>query len=274
MNGLKKEAFVFDYDKIVVERPFDFSLHSSIACGGLAKTAFYPQSEGELTALLSRLDKDEKRWIILGNLTNVLPPDLGTEKVVISTKKLKKIDAQSNVVYVEAGVSSGALLRALRQEGLSGAEFLTGIPCSMGGALFMNAGVNGRYINEITLSVRVYRKGEIITLPVEECRYAYKTSIFMENDDVILGATFLLEKRDRALVVEKEKEYRARRNRLPKERSMGCVFKNLPNVSAGELIEKAGLKGLRIGGAKVSEIHANFIINDGKATAKEVLTLI
>ena len=264
----------FDYDKIIVERPFDFSLHSSIGCGGMAKIAYYPQGEKECVSLLNGLKKDGREYILVGNMTNTLASDLGTEKIVVCTKKMRKILPLDGGVFVEAGVTSGALLRFLRHDGLSGGEFLSGIPCTIGGALYMNAGVRGKYIDEIVRYVRVYRDGEVLDLPIDACDYGYKSSVFMRNNDVIIGGFLAMEMAGKSWVIEREKEYKAQRKHLPKERSMGCIFKNPPNLSAGVLIEKAGLKGLRIGGAKVSEIHANFIINDGKATAKEVATLI
>ena len=276
VNALKENKFSFEYEKFDIERPFDFSLHSSIGCGGLAKIAVYPRTEEQLKTLIDGFEKTKKDWIVIGNLTNVLPSDFGTEKMVICTKKLTKMEIfrESATVYAEAGVTSGALLHTLRKESLSGAEFLSGIPCTLGGALYMNAGAGGTYISEIVENVRVYQDGEFLTLPARECEYSYKNSLFMRRKSVIIGATMKLEKSDEKTVVSKEKAWKARRKHLPKGKSMGCVFKNPTDISAGELIEKAGLKGLRVGGAKVSEIHANFIINDGKATAREISTLI
>ncbi len=271
---MKEQQLSFEYDKFDIERPFVFSTHSSIGCGGNAKLAFYPKTQEELVRLVDNLQQAGEKWIVIGNLTNVLVSDLGTDKVVICTKKLKGVWETDEGVYVEAGVLSGALLAHLRKMCLSGAEFLTGIPCTLGGALYMNAGAGGKYISEIVQSVRVYRKGEVLTLPVEECDYAYKRSLFMKNEDVILGGTLTLEKSDTRAILEREKGWRERRKHLPKGKSVGCIFKNPPDGFAGELIEKTGLKGLRVGGAKVSEIHANFIINDGNATAKEIRALI
>lgn len=276
MNALKEKVFSFDYDKFNVERPFDFTSHSSIGCGGAAKLAVYPQNERELKTLVDKLDQSEKEWIALGNLTNVLPSDLVTDKIVICLKKLTKTEVfyETSTVYAEAGVTSGALLGILRKMGLSGAEFLIGIPCTLGGALYMNAGAGGTYISEIVESVRVLRKGEFIDVPLSECEYSYKHSVFMQTKDVIVGATLKLQKSDERTIVTCEKEWKTRRAHLPKGKSMGCVFKNPQGFSAGELIDKAGLKGLRVGGAKVSELHANFIINDGNATAREIRALI
>ena len=272
MNGNK---LFFGYEDFEIERPFDFSAHSSIGCGGQAAIAFYPHNEEELKTILSKLREDHYGYVVLGNMTNVLPSDLEVKKVVVCTKKLKKIELQEeSKVYVEAGVTSASLLRTLRYAGLRGAEFLTGIPCTLGGALYMNGGAGGKYIAEIVESVRIFREGEFLILPKEECLYGYKTSSFMKTKDVILGATLVLEKSEKEKIFESERVWGKRRAHLPKGKSMGCVFKNPSGCSAGELIEKAGLKGKRVGGAKVSEIHANFIINDANATSKEIRTLI
>ncbi len=272
VNALEEKQLTFEYDKFDIERPFDFSAHSSMGCGGMAKLAVYPKTEKELVELFDEIG--ETGVLIVGNLSNTIASDLGTDKTVVCTKGLRQIVISEATVYTQAGVMSAVLLSKLRDEGLRGAEFLTGIPCTIGGALYMNAGAGGRYISEIVQSVRIYRRGQVIDLPNEACGYTYKHSVFMETNDVIIGATLKLEQSDRASIIKQEKLWQLRRRRLPKGKSAGCIFKNPPKYSAGELIEKAGLKGLRIGGAKVSEEHANFIINDGKATTREIRALI
>ena len=277
VNNLLDTKSYFGYEKFTYERPFDMSKHSSIGCGGCARIAFYPSSLQEMVELLSKFRKDSQQFLVVGNMTNVLPPDEGIEKAVVCTKKFSGAQAdsqRSTNVFVEAGMASGAFLRFCRDTRKSGAEFLEGIPCTIGGALYMNAGVNGRYIAEIVDSVTVWRDGKVCILSNAECEYAYKNSVFMHNGDVILGATLRLRTTDIQTIDDEIKKYRDRRAHLPKGKSMGCVFKNPIGYSAGELIEKAGLKGMRIGGARVSDIHANFIINDGNASAKEIKNLI
>lgn len=269
---MKNKALTFDYDRFDIERPFDFSSHSSMGCGGKASLAFYPKTEEEFVFLVKKLGAD---CVVVGNLTNVLVSDLGTDKIVICTKKLRQIQAvDERSVYAESGVMSHALLAWLRASNLGGAEFLTGIPCTLGGALYMNAGAGGRYSAELVQTVRICRDGEVLTIPVEDCEYGYKHSLFMESGDVILGATLRLQRSDIRTIADAERYYREKRRHLPKGRSLGCIFKNPTEGSAGEWIERAGLKGLRVGGAKVSELHANFIINDANATTKEIRTLI
>ncbi len=264
----------FDYSAYTQEKPFSFAKNSSIGCGGTSETAFCPKSVAELTSLVNRLKKDEIAYYVLGNLTNVLPPDGGTNRAIIRTKNLNGIAFTENGAFAYAGVNSGALLSACRRESKSGAEFLYGVPCTLGGALYMNAGAGGTYIDEIVESVLVLRDGKTQLLKKADCGYTYKHSAFMENEDVILGAALRLKKGTAEEISENESYYANRRKHLPKGKSMGCVFKNPKNAFAGDLIERSGFKGMRIGGAKVSEEHANFIINDAGATAGQIRSLI
>ncbi len=259
------------YKQIYTEKPFDFTKHSTIGCGGIAQTAYYPCNEAETIALLTALREE---WVVVGNLSNVLPPDEGIKPAVICTKRLKDIFPVSGGIFVSAGVTSGALLRYMQATGYGGAEFLAGIPCTLGGILYMNGGVSGKYVADIVKNVRIIRKGKVLSLPVEECGYSYKNSVFTQTNDFILGATLRLEYKGKEIVEGEIRRWLDKRAHLPKGKSMGCVFKNPSNLSAGTLIDGAGLKGRRIGGAKVSEVHANFIINDKNATAEDIRALI
>ncbi len=253
--------------------PFDFSRHSTVGCGGLARIAYFPQTIEECKAQIRALSAQGAPYYVLGNLSNVLPPDEGTDRAIVSTKKLTDIQI-GDYVFVQAGVTSGRLLAVCKKEGLTGAEFLYGIPCTIGGALYMNGGAGGRYIAEIVESVLVLRNGEELLLPVQACGYGYKQSAFMQNGDCILGGYFRLARDSIENIESCTAYYRNRRAHLPTGRSMGCVFKNPEGGFAGDLIERSGLKGFRIGGAKISEEHANFIINDRQATAKDIRALI
>ena len=255
------------------EENYDFSKNSTIGVGGSSPLAVFPNDLSKAVELLDFLRKENLPFYPLGNLSNVLPTDGVSKRLVFSTKKLNAVSHEKGL-FVEAGVTSGALLSFCKQRALTGAEFLFGIPCTLGGALYMNAGVAGRYISEIVESVTAYIDGKVETLSVEDCNYAYKQSVFMQTDGVILGARLHLKVATGEEVVRKIAYYAKRRLHLPKGKSMGCVFKNPPDISAGKLVEGAGLKGMRLGGAVVSKEHANFIINDKKATAKDIKSLI
>lgn len=269
------KGFLSSEVKDVCEResPFEFSQHTTIACGGYAKTAYYPETLLQMQVLLMRLREIGAEYCVVGNGSNLLPPDGELRRVVVCSKRMRGI-WKTDGLFVEAGVTSGQLLRECIRLGKSGGEFLTGIPCTVGGALFMNAGVAGAYISQIVESVTVFREGNILELPVKICEYSYKSSLFMRNNDVILGAKLRLHSATGEEIKAKMREYAARRTHLPRGKSMGCVFKNPENVSAGKLIEGAGLKGLRVGNAVVSEKHANFVLNEGGATSQQVRTLI
>lgn len=262
---------MFIIEDIPTEKPFDYAKHSTIGCGGKARQGYYPRSEIELCALLKQLPE---RPLILGNLSNVLPPDAGMDKAVVCTKKMTAIRRDGDSVYAEAGVTSGRFLQYLTQAGLSGLEFLAGIPCTVGGILYMNGGAGGQYIADRTVSVRIYRDGQVTDLPTADCAYAYKQSIFMQTGDVILGGKFHLTPTTPDTVKTEIQRWLLKRAHLPQGKSMGCVFKNPQGYTAGQLIDGAGLKGLRVGGALVSNQHANFIINDQNATAEDIRTLI
>lgn len=255
------------------EENYDFSKNSTIGVGGSSPLAVFPNGLSKAVELLDFLRKENLPFYPLGNLSNILPTDGVSKRLVFSTKKLNAVSHEKGL-FVEAGVTSGALLSFCKQRALTGAEFLFGIPCTLGGALYMNAGVAGRYISEIVESVTAYIDGKVETLSVEDCNYAYKQSVFMQTDGVILGARLRLKVATGEEVARKIAYYAERRLHLPKGKSMGCVFKNPPDISAGKLVEGAGLKGMRLGGAVVSKEHANFIINDKKATARDIKSLI
>ena len=237
-------------DGYTTEKRFDFSLRSTVGVGGIAPMAVYPDTEEKLVKLLRNFENEGVSYHVLGNLSNVLPPDGVSKRVVVCTKLLKGISVEKGF-YAEAGVVSGALISAMKTYELSGAEFLSGIPCTLGGALYMNAGVAGFYLSDIVESVRVYRRGEVIELSQKDCGYGYKTSVFMQNDDVILGGKLRLKTADDETIKQETSRFLERRKHLPKGKSMGCVFKNPDGATAGSLIDGAGLKGLRIGGANV-----------------------
>jgi UDP-N-acetylmuramate dehydrogenase len=164
-------------------------MQSSIGCGGRSLIAFYPDSVEQLCMLLRGLEADGIPYRVLGNLTNVLPPDGETDFVVVSTKRLKGITFSKDT-FAYAGEMSGSFLSACKKAQQGGAEFLNGIPCTLGGALYMNAGADGRYLSEIVESVLVFRDGKVCLLSQKECEYAYKKSIFMLDNSHFTPQSF------------------------------------------------------------------------------------
>ena len=172
LERLTKNGITCEY-----ELDFDFSTHSTVGVGGIAKIAFYPKTLREMTRLCDFFTDNGMEFLVLGNISNTLPPDGVFEKPIILTRKLKSIEF-SGGVFVEAGVTSSAFLDACEKNGRSGAEFLAGIPCTIGGAVYMNAGAGGAYIDEIVESVLIYCKGETKLVPRKACGYSYKHSVF------------------------------------------------------------------------------------------------
>lgn len=213
--------------------------------------------------------------LILGKGSNCLFDDRGFNGAVI----LNKIDflerPQPHIYHVGAGYSFSLLGNQTARQGWTGLEFASGIPGSIGGAVFMNAGANGRETSQCLTSVDfISAEGTLQVWNKSDLHFAYRTSSFQKMVGAIVGATFMLSPSKTARNSQIEIiEYRKKTQPL-RDKSAGCIFRNPECNHAGALIEKSGLKGLTIGNAKVSEIHANFIVNAGKATAKEILSLI
>ena len=266
-SGLKN---CIDEPKIKIISPFMFCENTTYGLGGNAIAAYVPRTPFEAKTAYDRLVSNGIPFEILGNGSNVLAADKGLSGAVISTKSMRGIvRLDKNRLLCLAGTRIGELLSYCKKRGLGGLEYLYGIPATVGGAAFMNAGVCGAAIGDNIESVRIY-DGESRVLTREMCNFAYRHSTMR---DLILSIIVNVCDSSAEEIEERTAFYRQRRSHLPKGKSCGCVFKNPEGTSAGYLIEKAGLKGLRVGGAFVSAEHASFIINDG-GTAADVKTLI
>jgi len=212
--------------------------------------------------------------IIVGKGSNTLFPDAGLDALVIQNR-IDFLEIDENRAHVGAGYSFSLLGSKTVRAGLSGLEFASGIPASVGGAVFMNAGANGCETKDHLVEVKYLDEdGEVKTYSKEEMTFTYRKSSFQEMKGVIVGATFELtldpEARDRQINII---EYRKKTQPLT-EKSAGCVFRNPEGISASKLIDELGLKGKKVGGAMISPVHANFIVNTGNATQRDVLGLI
>ena len=256
-------------------RDFSFSRHTTVGIGGTAPVALYPKNEKELTDTVNFLLERQIPHFFLGQGANVLVSDEGFQGAVVCTIGMKKISRMSECrVYAECGATAEQLVRFTAENALTGAEFLAGIPASVGGLAFMNAGADNTYVQSVIETVRVVRSGVLTDVPVYECGYSYKKSVFQTNGDCIAGCVYRFRAGNVTEIAAKVRARRFARSKLPKGRSVGCVFLNPPQGPAGELIERAGWKGFSIGGALVSPEHANFIINTGNATAKDFRELV
>jgi len=257
------------------------SRHTSFKIGGSASLLIEPKDLDDLTNCLSNLKKDKIPYFIIGNGTNLLINDKGFRGAVIKLDLpyFRNIKIKDNIVSVGAGVSLPVLLKFLNEEKFIGLEFLAGIPGSVGGALVMNAGVtiNKKRISigDVVSKIMVLDKnGKKVLLNKKDAKFKYRGS----NLDryIVLGAQLKLLK-DKTKLNNRVKDYVShRKDRVDYSKpNAGCVFKN-PSLylSAGALIDRCGLKGKRIGGAMVSNKHANFILNFNRATAKDVIQLV
>ncbi|MBQ7399438.1 MAG: UDP-N-acetylmuramate dehydrogenase [Clostridia bacterium] len=252
--------------------------YSSMKTGGMAKCAYFPENETELCEIIKSLKSENKKYIVLGNMSNVLLPDEKIEVPIVVTTEMKSVKvSDETAVYAEAGVSFTKLALDMCKRGLSGLEFAYGIPGTVGGAVYMNAGAYGGEAKDVIKNVRVLKKdGSVVTLSSEECEFSYRKSIFHNDEYVILGAEFELVKKDADECVNAARELMQKRvDKQPLEYpSCGSTFKRPEGYFAGALIVEAGLKGYSVGGAQVSQKHAGFVINRENATTADVLSLM
>ena len=252
--------------------------YSSMKTGGMAKCAYFPENETELIEIIKSLKSENKKYIVLGNMSNVLLPDEKIEVPIVVTTEMKNVKmSDETAVYAEAGVSFTKLSFDMCKSGLSGLEFAYGIPGSVGGAVYMNAGAYGGETKDVIKNVRVLDKnGNVLTLSNEECDFGYRKSVFHNDEYVILGAEFELVKKDAESCVATARELMQKRvDKQPLEYpSCGSTFKRPEGYFAGALIEEANLKGYSVGGAQVSQKHAGFVINKGNATTADVGSLM
>ena len=251
--------------------------HCSFRIGGPVRALAVPDGVSSLAKVCSILKDHELAPFILGNGTNILPPDEGLgELFMISTEKLQKLFLlPDGAVYAEAGVSLSKLASFAWQNGLKGLEFASGIPGSVGGGCFINAGAYGGEMKDAVESVvclSVQDQG-LYELAAEQCAFGYRKSYFSTHPGcVILSAVFRLQPGDKDEIAAKMRELNEkRRSRQPLELpSAGSAFKRPEGHFAGALIEQAGLKGYTVGGAQVSEKHAGFVVNIGGASSHNV----
>lgn len=255
---------------------------SSFRIGGPADFAVWPYTGAALLDVLTVLRRLGIRRDVFGNGSNVLFADEGYRGVAIFTTKMNSVVLRDGILWADAGASFTGLAVRAQQEGLTGLEFAYGIPGSVGGAIYMNAGAYDGEIAQVCIETTVYDPhqallGGISAVREEHQGFAYRTSAFQSMDGVvILNGKFKLKPGDPAEIKAKMDDLMARRRaKQPLEYpSAGSTFKRAPGYFTAKLIHEAGLKGAAVGGAQVSEKHAGFVINRGGATAKDVLTLI
>ena len=251
--------------------------YTTFRTGGPAKRLIQPETPAELAELIKELKDKEEKYIVIGNGSNLLVSDKGYDgTVILIGDKLGEIKVQGSTIYAGAGAMLSAVARAARDNGLTGFEFASGIPGSVGGAVFMNAGAYGGEICQVAEYVDVLENGELRRLDVSEMRFSYRHSAAMERELIILGLCIRLESGNKDEITEKMSELNKKRvEKQPLEYpSAGSTFKRPEGYYAGKLIQDSGLAGYRVGGAMVSPKHCGFVINYDNATSSDIYTLM
>jgi UDP-N-acetylmuramate dehydrogenase len=271
LNGFAVKIF---YDEPMLR-------HTSLKVGGNADALVIIKSKDQLVEVVNRLKQAQINYLPVGNLTNIIVLDGGYRGAILLMKGLNEINYQqmpdgNHFMFAEAGAALAKVVGSAAAHELTGLEFCAGIPGSVGGAVWMNAGAFGREIKDVVTEVSLLDiNGQKRTMKREEITFSYRRTI-LPQASIILDAQFKLEKGKGKQIKGKIKEImQLRQEKHPLTYpSAGSIFKNLPGLPVGRLIEDMGLKGKHCGDAEVSSQHANFIVNKGKATAAEILELI
>ena len=251
------------------------SRHTSLKVGGPADLFAVPEDAEDLQNLLLGLRQQQIPWLAMGKGYNLLVRDKGIRGAVISLERFNRIaDLGNRRVLAEAGAENLNVVRFAQELGLGGIGFISGIPGTIGGAIKMNAGAYGSGILERTESLTLLRDNKVAVYCMEELDYGYR-HLTLPQDDVVLSATFKLdlhEPQQTEEEIRKDLELRRAKHNVGFP-SAGSFFKNPPGQAAWRLIDAAGMRGARVGGAQVSEIHSNFLVNTGGATTQDFLEL-
>jgi UDP-N-acetylenolpyruvoylglucosamine reductase len=261
----------------IIRRDEPMAKHTTLRVGGPADVYVEPANEEDLTATLKFCGERGLKFFILGRGSNLIVRDRGFRGVVICLAQpaFSRIEIDGERLRCGAGARLKNVAVEARRKGLSGLEFLEGIPGSVGGALRMNAGAMGGAMFDVVESVRVMDfQGAVQELPPREMSVAYRVCATLRNH-VALGAVLHGKPDSAESIAQRMSAFSQKRwSSQPAAPSAGCMFKNPATIPAGRLIDELGLKNARVGGARISQEHGNFLVNDGNATAAEVLELI
>lgn len=302
MNNLLKELEkILDINRIKKNEPM--CLHTTFKIGGPAQIYIEVEKTEELVKIINLAKKMNFPFLVLGGGSNLLVSDIGVKSLVIKNNcrrfemlgvsgrvKNQKINMDKALVFAESGVITNQLVRFTIEQGLGGLEYFLGLPGTIGGAIFVNAHFpkEKKQIGDYVYKVKLLTKGGIIKeVNSSYLNFAYGQSFLQKSGEIILSIIFQMQAFDKKNLWDKATQVLEHRNKTqPKGASAGCIFKNIslseslrvptPQqiTSAGYLIDKAGLKGKKIGDAVISDLHANYILNSGNATAKDVMSLI
>lgn len=275
--GKYKDLFYGIYKDEEIQLNANMSEHIYFKVGGPADILLKPNNAEQVKKSISVCKENNIPFYVIGNGSNILVRDGGIRGVVIELSNINDITVEGNKITAECGALLKDVSISAAKESLTGFEFACGIPGSVGGAVFMNAGAYDGEISFVIESAEVLNENqEIITLNKDELDLGYRQSIVMQKGYIVISATFALTKGDQEKIDNRISELTTRReDRQPLEYpSAGSTFKRPEGHFAGKLIQDAGLKGFTVGGACVSEKHAGFVINKNNGTAKDVLDVI
>lgn len=258
----------------MLQTDFDIKKSTTMKIGGKIARFYTPETIDEFVQIMQK----EPKAFIAGNLSNVIVSSFGYDGAVISTKKLNKIQVDGNKIIAGAGVRGTKLSKIALENGLSGMEFMIAFPGSIGGEVYMNAGAHGQEIASILKFAKIYSPQDgLLKLSNKELEFGYRTSICHKKNYSVLEVEFeLLPKSRDEIQLKIDENLSFRKSKQPDLTIPNCgsTFKNPTGDSAGRLLDAVGVKGLKVGGMKVWENHANFIVNDGEATSLDALQLM
>ena len=274
--------YIKEIEKIVSkEKIYENELmsnYTSFKIGGPAEYLIKVQTTEELKEIIKIIKKQEIPLTIIGNGSNILVSDNGIKGIVLKIEiNIFELNEQTAHLRVGSGVKLGFIAQKCLKSEISGFEFASGIPGTIGGAIRMNAGAHGKEMKDVITTITYMdRNGDIFTIQNEDARFEYRNSLFAYKDYIILEVEMQLEKGNLEEIQEKMTEYATyRKEKQPIEYpSAGSTFKRGTDFITAKLIDECGLKGYQIGGAQISEKHAGFIINKGNATAEDVIKLM
>lgn len=276
MNIYEELCKIISEDQILKDEPMD--KHTTFRAGGKADYLVMPSNEEQVRDLVLLLKKKNVPYYVMGNGSNLLVRDRGFKGVIIQiARKMNQIRVEGETIYAQAGALLSKIAAQALGEGLTGFEFASGIPGTLGGAVMMNAGAYGGEMKQVIVNACVLTSaGEIAVIPADLMELGYRTSVFAKNQDIILSAQLKLEYGNEAVIREYMDELKEQRvSKQPLEYpSAGSTFKRPEGYFAGKLIQDAGLRGFQVGGAQVSEKHCGFVINKDHATATDILSLM
>ena len=266
---------IIDKKYIKINEPMN--KHTTFRVGGNARVLVSPSTIDEMISIINLLKQNQIKYVVIGNGSNLIVSDNGYDGIVIKTSNLSTIKVDGTIIEASCGAFLSSISNKALENLLSGTEFLSGIPGTIGGAVAMNAGAYNVELKDIIYyGIVLSESGEIVRMNKDDLKLSYRKSIIQDSNNIVLSAAVMLNYDTHEAIRSKMIEIQTKRvsTQPLNYPNAGSIFKRINGCPVGAIIENAGLKNTTIGGAKVSEKHANFIINTGNATAADIINLI